>query len=90
MVGDGLLPGVRLQPQPDGMQVTGTHLDAPATLADLVELQPDGRFLLCGRQSDLLEIAVLLVDLHRRPDRDLAQLDAEVRCQRLRVVARAR
>jgi len=38
-------------------------------LADLVELGPEGRFTLCGRQADLLEIAgkrASLGDLTRR------------------------
>ncbi|MEN1928830.1 AMP-binding protein [Luteimonas sp. MJ250] len=52
-----LLPGVELQPQPDGTLVHAAHLDAAVALADIVELQPGGRFRLCGRQSDLLEIA---------------------------------
>lgn len=52
-----LLPGVRLAPQPDGTRVGAPHLAEPVLLADLVELQPDGRFLLRGRNADLLEIA---------------------------------
>jgi acyl-coenzyme A synthetase/AMP-(fatty) acid ligase len=62
-------PGIVLQPQPDGTLVNGPHLDAPVLLADLVELRPEGRFVLCGRQSDLLEIAgkrASLGDLTRR------------------------
>ena len=62
-------PGVQLQPQPDGTLVTAPHLPAPVALADLVELRGDGRFQLCGRQSDLLEIAgkrASLGDLTRR------------------------
>ncbi len=56
------LPGVRLAPQPDGTAVHAAHLPAPVTLADLVELvdtgtETDGRFHLCGRNADLLEIA---------------------------------
>ncbi|GAB3510496.1 AMP-binding protein [Pseudoxanthomonas daejeonensis] len=64
-----LLPGVRLVPQPDGTLVHAPHLPAPVALADLVELEADGRFRLCGRQSDLLEIAgkrASLGDLTRR------------------------
>ena len=64
-----LLPGVALQPQPDGTQVTAPHLPQPVMLADLVELLGDGRFVLCGRQADLLEIAgkrASLGDLTRR------------------------
>jgi acyl-coenzyme A synthetase/AMP-(fatty) acid ligase len=62
-------PGVRLQPQPDGTLVDAPHLQAPMMLADLVELRPEHRFVLCGRQSDLLEIAgkrASLGDLTRR------------------------
>ncbi|MEO6264961.1 MAG: AMP-binding protein [Luteimonas sp.] len=51
------LPGVQLQPQPDGSLVLAPHLPAPVALADLVEILDDGRFRLCGRQADLLEIA---------------------------------
>lgn len=51
------LAGVRLAPQPDGTAVHAAHLPQPVVLADLVELHPDGRFELRGRQADLLEIA---------------------------------
>ncbi len=50
------LPGVHLQPQPDGTLVEAPHLHAPVVLADLVEVRGDG-FILHGRSSDLLEIA---------------------------------
>ncbi len=62
-------PNVRLHPQPDGTLVEAPHLPVPVALADLVELRPDNRFVLCGRQSDLLEIAgkrASLGDLTRR------------------------
>lgn len=52
-----LLPGVELQPQPDGTLVRAAHLPAAVALADIVELLPGSRFRLRGRQSDLLEIA---------------------------------
>jgi len=64
-----LLPQVTLTPQPDGTQVQARHLPAPVLLADLVELLPAGRFVLRGRQADLLEIAgkrASLADLTRR------------------------
>jgi acyl-coenzyme A synthetase/AMP-(fatty) acid ligase len=51
------LPGVRVVPQPDGTAVHAPHLEAPVVLADLVEVEADGRFHLCGRNADLLEIA---------------------------------
>ncbi|RRN79457.1 acyl-CoA synthetase [Pseudoxanthomonas sp. SGD-10] len=63
------LPGVRLAPQPDGTLVHAPHLPAPVVLADIFEVMPDGRFRLCGRQADLLEIAgkrASLGDLTRR------------------------
>lgn len=50
-------PGVRLRPQPDGTRVRAPHLAAPVLLADLVEPLDGGRFLLRGRNADLLEIA---------------------------------
>ena len=62
-------PGVRLQPRPDGTLVSAAHLAQPVLLADLVELQADGGFVLRGRQADLLEIAgkrASLADLTRR------------------------
>ncbi|QOW19744.1 acyl-CoA synthetase [Lysobacter ciconiae] len=51
------LPGVCLAAQPDGTRVRAAHLEHPVVLADVVELQPDGRFVLRGRHADLLEIA---------------------------------
>lgn len=79
-------PGVRLQPQADGALVHAAHLPVPVGLADLVELEDDGRFHLRGRQADLLEIAgkrASLADLTRRllaipgvVDGVMVQLDA--------------
>lgn len=63
------LPGVRIVPQPDGTLVHAAHLPQPVALADLMEVLPDGRFRLRGRQADLLEIAgkrASLGDLTRR------------------------
>jgi acyl-coenzyme A synthetase/AMP-(fatty) acid ligase len=63
------LAGVRLQAQPDGALVHAPHLPVPMPLADLVEVAEDGRFQLCGRQADMLEIAgkrASLGDLTRR------------------------
>nr|WP_239537833.1 AMP-binding protein [Dyella mobilis] len=65
-----LYHGVHLHPQPDGTQIEAPQLDAPATLADIVQLHEQGRhFELCGRHADLLEIAgkrASLGDLTRR------------------------
>ena len=63
------LPGVSVQPRPDGALVSAAHLPLPVALADLVELEDDGRFHLRGRQADLLQIAgkrASLGDLSRR------------------------
>ncbi len=63
------LPGVHVHPKPDGTLVHAAHLPVPVALADLVELESDGRFHLRGRQADLLEIAgkrASLGDLTRR------------------------
>ncbi|MEO6103665.1 MAG: AMP-binding protein, partial [Pseudoxanthomonas sp.] len=63
------LPRVSVQPKPDGTLVFAAHLPQPVALADLVEVEEDGRFHLRGRQADLLEIAgkrASLGDLTRR------------------------
>ena len=83
------LPGVRVVPQPDGAAVHAPHLAAPVVLADLVEVDADGRFELRGRHADLLEIAgkrASLGDLTRRllavpgvVDGVVLQLDADAR-----------
>jgi len=62
-------PGVRLQPRPGGTEVHAPQLAAAVVLADIVELDGAGRFLLRGRDADLLEIAgkrASLGDLTRR------------------------
>lgn len=84
-----LYPGVSLHPQPDGTLVDAPYFPAPTLLHDIVELLPPGRFLLCGRNGDLLEIAgkrASLGDLNRRllaipgvEDGVIFQLDADAR-----------
>ena len=49
--------GVVLHPQPDGTRVEAPQLLQPTVLADVIELAGDGGFRLCGRNTDLLEIA---------------------------------
>jgi acyl-coenzyme A synthetase/AMP-(fatty) acid ligase len=64
-----LFADVTLQPQPDGTQVDAPYFDAPMLLQDIVELLPQHRFALRGRNADLLEIAgkrASLGDLTRR------------------------
>lgn len=64
----GLYPGVQLQPQPDGTGVSAPWFVEPVLLQDVIEPLPGG-FRLCGRSSDLLEIAgkrASLGELNRR------------------------
>ena len=91
------LPGVRLHPRPDGTLVDAPHLATPTGLADLVELEADGRFLLRGRNADLLEIAgkrASLADLTRRllaipgvEDGVVVQLDPDATTDGVRRIA---
>jgi acyl-coenzyme A synthetase/AMP-(fatty) acid ligase len=84
-----LYPGIDLHPQPDGTLVTASYFGAPTLLQDVVELLPDRRFVLRGRNSDLLEIAgkrASLADLTRQllaidgvVDGVVFQLDADAR-----------
>ena len=52
-----LYADVELKQQPDGTLVDAPYFTAPVLLADIVELLPQRRFVLSGRNSDLLEIA---------------------------------
>jgi acyl-coenzyme A synthetase/AMP-(fatty) acid ligase len=92
------LPGVRVQPQPDGSLVHASHLPVPVALADLVEIvDGDGCFVLRGRNADLLEIAgkrASLGDLTRKlqavpgvVDAVVFQLDASANGNGIRRIA---
>jgi len=62
-------PGVELRPHPDGTEVRADHLSQVVQLQDLIELRAERKFLLRGRNADLLEIAgkrASLADLTRR------------------------
>jgi acyl-coenzyme A synthetase/AMP-(fatty) acid ligase len=64
-----LYDGVTLRPQPDGTLVEAPYFSTPTALQDIVELLPDERFVLRGRNSDLLDIAgkrASLGDLNHR------------------------
>ncbi len=94
------LPGVWLQPQPDGTLVHAPHLAGPVALADLMQVHADGRFHLRGRQADLLEIAGKRASLGELTGRLLAvpgvrdgvmvQLDGPGKVRRLAALVVAR
>ena len=48
---------VRVEPAVDGAFAFGSHFASPAKLPDRVERAPNGRFVLLGRQADLIKIA---------------------------------
>ena len=52
-----LLPGVRLRQEAEVTFASGGHIEREIALSDVIEIQPDGRFLLHGRQADLVNIA---------------------------------
>ena len=92
-------PSVVLSPHAEGTLVTADHLCAPVQLQDIVELHGSGRFRLCGRNADLLEIGgkrASLADLTRRlqsidgvDDAVVFQLDAEPGSEVRRIAALA-
>jgi len=51
------LPGVELIPAGEQVLACGGHVEGSVPLADWVDLLPDHRFLLRGRQADLINIA---------------------------------
>ena len=81
-----LYSGVNLRPQPDGTWVDASYFSRPVTLPDVVEVLPENRFRLRGRNADLVEIAgkrASLADLTHRllemtgvEDAAVLQLDA--------------
>lgn len=64
-----LYPGVELQPLPDGTLVNAPWFATSTLLQDVVELQDNDRFIVRGRNTDLIEVAgkrASLADLTRR------------------------
>lgn len=80
-------PGVALAPLPDGTRVEAPWFAQPNLLQDVVEVRGDDRFVLRGRNVDMVEIAgkrASLAELTRRllavdgvRDAIMVQLDAE-------------
>jgi acyl-coenzyme A synthetase/AMP-(fatty) acid ligase len=52
-----LFPGIRLTQRDETMVASGGHVEGDVPLADVIELLPDGRFLLHGRHADVVNIA---------------------------------
>jgi acyl-coenzyme A synthetase/AMP-(fatty) acid ligase len=64
-----LYPEVTLQPQAEGTMVSAPWFAEPTLLQDVVELQPGDRFVVRGRNADMIEVAgkrASLADLTRR------------------------
>jgi len=64
-----LYEGVQLRPLPDGTEVNAPWFVTPITLQDIVELQEGGRFIVRGRNTDLIEVAgkrASIADITRR------------------------
>ncbi len=52
-----LLPGIKLTARDDRVYASGGHVEALTALSDVIEPVADGKFLLCGRIADLVNIA---------------------------------
>lgn len=52
-----LLPGVLLAQEDGTTYALGGHVEGRVALSDIIELRPDGRFLLHGRHADLINMA---------------------------------
>ena len=52
-----LLPGVGLEQEGEQTIACGGHVEGKVPLSDVIEILPDGRFLLHGRHADLINIA---------------------------------
>lgn len=64
-----LFASVMLTPDADGTSVEAPWFDAPARLQDLIEAQPDNRFVILGRSADMIDVAgkrASLADITRR------------------------
>ncbi|NTV11844.1 MAG: acyl-CoA synthetase [Zoogloea sp.] len=52
-----LFPGVRLDWQDGAAWASGGHIEQPVAMSDVLEPVGEGRFMLCGRSADLVNIA---------------------------------
>jgi len=51
------LAGLTLYPEAEAVRVEGERIGEPVHLGDLLEFEPDGRFLWKGRAADLVKVA---------------------------------
>ncbi|WP_455218112.1 AMP-binding protein [Kaarinaea lacus] len=61
--------GLSISQEADTSYVNSDHLDVPTPLADIIEVEPDGKFHLVGRKNDLLNVAgkrASLSDLNKK------------------------
>jgi acyl-coenzyme A synthetase/AMP-(fatty) acid ligase len=64
-----LYPSVDLRPDSEGASVNAPWFVAPMRLQDFIEVHPDNRFIIYGRNADMIEVAgkrASLADLTRR------------------------
>jgi len=62
-------PGVTLQPSDDATLVDASWFPAPVLLQDMLEVRADGKFVVLGRNADMVEVGgkrASLADLTRR------------------------
>jgi acyl-coenzyme A synthetase/AMP-(fatty) acid ligase len=62
-------PGVTLQPHAQGTTISAPWFPEDVVLQDVLELRDDGRFVVCGRNEDMVEVGgkrASLADLTRR------------------------
>jgi acyl-coenzyme A synthetase/AMP-(fatty) acid ligase len=52
-----LMSGIRLRQDKSGTWAHGGHVEIEAPLSDVIELNPDGTFMLHGRSADMVNIA---------------------------------
>ena len=52
-----LMRGIRLRQDESGTWAQGGHVEIEAPISDVIELNPDGTFLLHGRSADMVNIA---------------------------------
>jgi acyl-coenzyme A synthetase/AMP-(fatty) acid ligase len=57
-------PDARVRDCDEGAMVDGPHLAEPVRLADVIQIEGDGRFRLLGRSNDMIKVAGKRASLH--------------------------